>query len=726
MKSEEVKNEILKELREWAALGFYESEDKPWPMAHATAFRKVYENMEIVIPDGMRLIPFEQMEHSRSMYSDGVWTAESMIMNRNHHSGWRAMPSMAEIKKEKFPQYADFIDELLADLTDRLPHFGGYTHSNPDICRVVSEGFAAMEAELDGELAAATKPEELNLLKALKEYAAGVRVFYDRTLAALRKKAGSYPEYQVIAAAFGNCFMKPASTFIEGLLAVNFTWHLDGCDSIGRVDQVLGLLWEQDAANGTLDVELARALMDELFQNMDRFNGWNMQVGGYTPEGDDGCNALTLELLDACCRNPLPRPNVAFRITAKTPEKYLVKAMEALCNGAGKPALYNDDLYVKTLLDMDLGLTPEDAREIGFGGCTETMIAGMSNVGSLEGTVNLASCLQLAMNDGFDPVQHKQLGPHTGKFTDFECFTDFMSALKTQIQYDTEEFIKQNRILLERRFTEGDPKLPRTMFTRDCVRNRKSFEAGGARYNWSIITYQGIGVMIDSIAAVKQLVFEEKNISAAGLMQALEADYAGYESLRQQLKAAPKYGNDIACVDDLGAEIMEFACEVMLKHKTPRGGRYLPSCIVFSTYQAAGQGIAATPDGRKAFDVLTDSVGPVAGADVNGPTAMLNSVCKWPLYLAIGTPVMNVRFPKQIMSDRAGIDKCISLVKTFFAKGGPQLQVTVADSAEMRAAQETPEHYENLIVRIGGFSTYFNSLNRELQDSVIERTEMAI
>jgi formate C-acetyltransferase len=719
---------ILKELREWTALGFYEALDKPWPMAFGEAFRCMYENMDIVIPEGKYLIPFEPMEYSRNKHDDGIFSPESMILNHNYHAGLQPVQSMAEIKKEKYPQHAEFIDKLLADLIEKFPHFGGYTHNNPDIRRVVNEGFESIEAELNNELAAAFEPREVNLLKALKKYAEGVKAFHRRTQIALEEKAVSSGDarYRQVASAFGNCFMKPSKTFLEGLLAVNFVWHLDGCDSIGRVDQVLGELWEKDLADGTLDIDFARSLIDEFYQSFDRFNGWNLQIGGYTPDGRDGCNKLTSELLDACIRNPLPRPNVAFRITSQTPEELLIKAMEALRNGAGKPALYNDELYVKTLLDMDLGLTIEDAREIGFGGCTETMIAGMSNVGSLEGTINLAQCLQLTLNDGFDPIAKKQIGPHTGKLAEFISFDQFMSALKTQIEYDIETFVKQNKINLKRRFTEGDPKLHRTLFTRDCVKKHKSFEAGGARYNWAILTYQGIAVIIDSLAAIKKLVFDEKQISAVDLLKALKANFVGYEKLRGQLKAAPKYGNDIRYVDELGSEIMEFACRTILKHKTPRGGRYIPSCIVFWTYFDAGTGVGATPNGRKAFEVLPDSIGPVAGADRKGPTAMLNSICKWPLHLAIGTPVMNIRLPKNILVDRVGIEKSIALIRTFFDKGGPQLQITVADSAEMRAAQDNPADHENLIVRIGGFSVYFNDINRELQDSVILRTEMSI
>lgn len=719
--------EILRELREWAALGFYESLDRPWPIPFGIAFRRMYENMDIVIPDGKYLIPFEPTAHCPNVENAGTGTVESMIMNHTYYRGWLCGTHVAELKKVKFPQHAQFIDELLTALTERLPHFGGFTHSNPDIRRVVTEGFEAIETELDSELATASEAEQLNLLRALKEYATGVKVFYRRVLAALEQKAeiSGDPHYRQIASAFKNCFMRPATTFMEGLLAVNFVWHLDGCDSIGRVDQALGPLWEKDLAEGALDVDFARSLIDEFYQSINRFNGWNLQVGGYTPEGRDGCNKLTAELLDACSRNHLLRPNVAFRITSQSPDEFLIKAMEALRDGAGKPALYNDDLYVKTLLDMDLGLTLEDAREVGFGGCTETMIPGLSNIGSLEGTVNLGYCLQLALNDGFDPVREKQEGPHTGKMADFTSFEQFMSAVKRQIQYHTDVSIAGNKIDLTRRFTEGDPKLYRTLFTRDCVKNRKSFEAGGARYNWAVETFQGIGVLIDSLAAVKKLVFDEHQVSGQELLNSLHANFVGYETLREQLKSAPKYGNDNPYVDDLGREIMEFACQAILQHETPRGGRYIPSCIVFNTYLAAANGIAATPNGRKAFEVLTDSIGPVVGMDRNGPTSMLSSVCRLPLYLAIGTPVLNIRLPKKILSEREGLEKSITLVKTFFKMGGLQLQITVADSEELRVAQEKPQEYENLIVRIGGFSAYFNDLSKELQDSVIERTEMA-
>lgn len=725
---------ILNELGEWAALGFYEGLELPYPRAYGLAFRRLYENMPVRVPAGRLLIPCEPFYEARNI-NHGEWTGASFICNFNHHSGLDIRHAIAAEKQQRFPQHAAFIAALVADLGARLPHFGGYTHSNPDIRRVVSEGFDAMEAELDRELAAVaaqgTDPAALHLLQALKDYTSGVRCIYQRALAALRAardeaEGARRDELTAITAAFEGCFLVPSRTFLQGFLAVNLTWMLDGCDSIGRVDQALGLLFEQDIEAGTLDVRFARRLIDELWQTFERFNGWNLQIGGRRADGSDGCNALTREFVLACGRNRQRRPNVAFRVTGETPDNLLVEALKVLAEGSGRPALYNDDLYIKTLLGLDLGLTPADATEIGFGGCTETMIAGLSNCGSLEGTLNLAKALELALHNGIDPSSGAQAGPATGSFVEFTSFAAFLDAVKAQIRAQTRCFAESANAALQRRFGAGDPKLYRTFFTRDCVRNHRSFEAGGARYNWSVVTYQGIANLIDGLAAVKHSVFERGEVSQEALVPALDANYAGYEHLLGPLKAAPKFGNDDPAADAVGAEIMDFACRELLSHRMVRGGRFLPSCIVFATYAQAGEAIGATPDGRLAGAPLNDSVGAVAGRDTHGPTALLNSVTALPMHLAAGTPVLNLRFQKETLQRADGLQAVAALIRTFFGKGGMQIQLSVLSRAEMLAAQADPEAHRDLLVRIGGYSEYFTHLSRALQDSVIARTEYRV
>jgi len=729
--------ETLESLGEWMALGFYQGLSLPWPRPFGLAWRSLYEHMDIRIPHDRYLLPFEPFPTTRTMTGENSWHAMGFICDFNHYAGMVLHEDIATEKKLLFPQYAAQIDALLAELTPQLPYFGGYTHSNPDIRRVVTEGFLAIVAEVEHGLATVSQTgeeadhEELHLLLTLRDYAAGVCAFHHRASAAIRHAAETATgerreKLLVIAESFAHAFLHPARNFVEGLLAVNFTWLLDGCDSLGRLDQALGDLFTRDIENGTLNLTFARHLLDELWQNFERFNGWNIQIGGYTPQGHDGANQLTEECLLACERNKTRRPNVAFRITRETPREIVLTALRVLAHGSGRPALYNDDLYIDTLMALPLGLTWEDARELGFGGCTETMIAGMSNVGSLEGEFHLMKALEYALHDGLDPVTGVQAGPHTGAFAAFSTFAEFLEAVKRQIQYQTDEFVAQNRVALAQRFHVGDPKLARTLFTRDCVKRRKSFEAGGARYNWAVMNYQGIANLIDSLAAIRQCVFTEQTVSREKLLAALAADFAGFSTVQQALRAAPKYGNDNPATDALGREIIGYAWQEVVQHETPRGGRYLPSCILFVTYQAAGRLIGASPDGRHAFTPLTDSIGPVQGRDTHGPTAMLHSVTQLPLSLAVGTPILNMRFQKTLMQSSEGLAAVWALIRTFFDQGGMQIQLSVISKAEMCAAQQHPEDHRDLLVRIGGYSEYFTVLTKELQDSVIARVEYTL
>ena len=724
---------ILRELGEWATVGFYEAAEEPWPISCGRALRRLYENMPIQPCEEGHLVPCEPIPgHRDGAWPDDPWSGRhKLVLGIQHHTGLGVLNHNVEAKKKLFPHRAAFIDDLVRDLEPRLPYFGGWTHCNPDMRRVVCEGFDSMEAQMLDELAAIQRegdPDaaQLNLFLTLKEYCIGVRAFHNRTAAALAESAAreSGPRrerLELVLREFRVAFLEPSHTFVQGLLAVHFTWMLDACDSIGRFDQVLGDLFEADLSAGRLDVSFARQLLDEVFMAFERLGGWNMQIGGRRPDGADGCNRLTEEILDACRRNKFRRPNVAFRISRDTPKKALVKALDVLKEGTGRPALYNDDLYIETLLSLDLGLTPEDAREYSFGGCTETMIGGMSNVGSLDGTVNLLKAFERALWNGYDPIVGVPTGPRTGLLNQFPNFESFLHAVKRQIQYATDVHADWHSQEITRRYTRGEPKLARTMFTRDCIRNRKSFEAGGARYNWSVSTYQGIANLIDSLSAVRKFVFEDKAVTPRQLLDALATDWRGHERVRQLLLSAPRFGNDDPIVDAMAAEIFDFACREMLSHSNPRGGRYLPSCIVFVTYGRAGLDCAATPDGRRAREPLADSVGPLAGHDRCGPTAMLKSVTRLPLSLAAGTPVLNIRLQREHV-DRH-VEKVADMVLAYFAMGGMQIQVSVLNRQDMLDAQQRPAEHQDLIVRIGGYSEFFTRLDRPMQDTVIARTE---
>jgi len=229
--------------------------------------------------------------------------------------------------------------------------------------------------------------------------------------------------------------------------------------------------------------------------------------------------------------------------------------------------------------------------------------------------------------------------------------------------------------------------------------------------------------VIDSLYAIKNLVFDTGKISKETLMKALKNNFEGYENVRQQLQNAPKFGNDIAEIDDLGAEMLRYVWGTPWEYELIRGGRVVPSVILFATYEGAGKSIGATANGRKAGEPLNDSIGALPGVDKNGPTALINSVLKMPHALALGTPVFNMRFSKELINSKEGRAAVKNLIKTYFKSGGLQLQISVLSREDMLAAQKEPEKYGDLIVRIGGYSEYFIYLSPALQETVISRME---
>jgi pyruvate-formate lyase len=721
----------LNAIGEHYAAGFYEAlfEGQPQWVWFGRAIRNMYERMPINAPDDVLLLPSEPVGGAMDMEHDGYWHALGSMVSWSHSAGVGCASQLAGPLKKRHPDHADMIDRLAAEWASPLRRYGfaGYTHSNPDFRRVIAEGLVGLEAELADEhdrARAASEPDvkRLELYAALKDYTAGVRAFHRRVVEAAEQRKALEPMLPHLR----RSLVEPARTFYEGMLTTNWLFMLDMHDGLGHIDQYLIDLYRQDVANGEITEDLAFDLLCDMWRKFERFNGWNIQIGGTSPDGEMVANELTTLCIRVDAHVNRRRPNLALRIRPDTPHEVMVEAMRTIATGTGKPALYNDDAYIPALMDSDLGLTLEDAREYGFGGCTEIMIPGLSNCGSLEAYLNFAKSLELALWDGRDPLSGRQEGPHTGRFVDMRSFDQFYTAVKRQMDYATLQFVGWANAELERRFDEGDPHLARTLFTRDCVSNGRHFDAGGARYNWSVVSYHGLANAADSLAVVKKLVFEDRVATPQQLLDALAADWESHEDLLHQVKSVPRFGNGAAYVDSLAADYAREAWELLRRFETPRGGRYLPSCILFVTYEGAGLSVAATPDGRRSREVLTDSIGPAQGRDADGPTSMMRSVAGLPLDLAVGTPVLNIRFLKSVLDNPTSRDKVIQLVRSFFRMGGLQIQVTVIDKERMLDAQREPEKHQDLIVRIGGYSEYFCRLSPGLQDSVIARTEHGV
>jgi len=493
---------------------------------------------------------------------------------------------------------------------------------------------------------------------------------------------------------------------------------LDGTDSPGRLDQYLYPYYRHDVESGDLNPEEAQCWIDHLWKRFNDTRSWNVCVGGFRPDGSDGTNELTYMALEATQRIKKVAPNLSLRLHKDSPNKLWEKAVETISIGVGMPALYNDDVFIPAL--MRYGISQEDARNYAMNGCSQVDIQGKSHMGLEDGEMNLLKCLELALNDGFDPNTQHQTGLYTGDPRTFARFNDVWRAYTAQVEFFSKRLTDASNAV-QKAHAETSPNLFRSLFIDGCIESGQDFKAGGPIYNHGQILTQGIANTADSLAAIKKLVFVEKRIGMDGLLDAMKNDFSD-ESFRQLLiNEAPKFGNDDDYVDDLAKQVIGHFYNHLNTYKTWRGGTYGGGSIVFTRAVSFGGKVGATPDGRKAYTPLADSVGPVQGRDLRGPTAVFNSAAKVPQILAQSAYVLNIKFTPRMFQDSK--EKIVSLLKTYFAKGGQQVQINVVDRETLIQAKQNPEQYRGLVVRVGGFSGYFAHLSPAHQEDIIARTE---
>jgi len=588
----------------------------------------------------------------------------------------------------------------------------GYTHSIPNYGRVLREGLSGYARRIRRALALSRErndDERVEFYLALQDVLAGIRRWHRRILALLRDTrcddARSEAQRARLVAAYERVPFRSARSFFEAVVAYNFVFYVDDCDNLGRIDQELMPYYERDLAAGLTDHAQAVDLIRALWENTDANNGWSAGIGGTAPDGGSGCNALTLVCLEAA-RN-IRRPNLQLHVRRDMPDEYWEAALDTIATGCGLPALYNEEQYLRALRDAHLGLREGDLAWYNGGGCTETMIHGRSNVGSLDAGINLP----LILVDTLD-----------AHLASASSFTELLAACKSDIA-DVVREIATNVNANQEAKARLRPQPVRSLLVDDCIENGREFNAGGARYNWSVINVAGLANVVDSLAAVREVVFENKEKTGGELLDALHRNYEGEEDLRRRLERCPRFGNDDPRADNIAVEIADLVFREFLLYAPWRGGKFLASCLMFVTYAQAGEPVAATPDGRLAGAPIADSAGPVQGRDRGGPTAMLKSVARIPHRLAPGTLVVNARFTKDLVTTPVGRARLRDLIRVYFELGGMQIQINVVDQEVLKDAIEHPERHEDLVVRIGGYSEYFNRLSPALKRTVLERTE---
>ena len=570
--------------------------------------------------------------------------------------------------------------------------------------RVLAEGLDAYEERVHTGLARSTDVSTRTFYEGLIDLLAGIRALHSRSLALLRQSPDSNPNRDRLIAALSRVPFQPARSFYEAMVAYNFVYYLDECDNPGRLDAVLWPYYKPAP-----DRCEAIAILSEFADNVSANGGWTAAIGGSQADGSPAYQALTEIVLAAT--HGRYRPTLELGVRPDMPNSLWEAAFDSLASGNGQPAFYNEIQYLAGLRESNLGLTEEDLVWWSGGGCTETMIHGCSNVGSLDAGFNLP----LVLADTLRQVLREES----------VTFDQVVVAFKADVRGVIREVLPQLNAFFAARALHW-PQPVRSLLMDDCVERGRDFNDGGARYNWSIINVAGLANIADSLEALRTVVFTDKAVAPSQLCDILQRNFDGSEPLRLRLASAPKYGNDHAGVDALAADLAQFVYEEIRNFPCARGGRFLPSHIMFETFGWAGREVGATPDGRRAGEPLADSAGPVQGRDTCGPTAMLRSVARLPQRLAIGTPVLNMRFSKSTLAGPEARRRLRALIETYFKLGGLQVQISVMDRAELEDALLHPEQHENLIVRIGGYSTYFNRLSPELKREVIKRTEYTL
>ena len=548
-------------------------------------------------------------------------------------------------------------------------------------------------------------------------------------------------ELETIAAVCRQVPRKPARTFREAIQCYWFqVLFLSPSTTLpgGRFDQYMYPYYQADLAAGRMtreealelicllrlkDMELNRTSGSELRKKNSGMAKWhNYTIGGVDPlTGEDASNDLTHLLIEAAMVTRTPHFTLTLRVHEKTPPELMQKALQCVKLGLGMPAFVSDRSYTATFTSR--GCPPAYARDFVMTGCLDGNLPGKSRTGPVP-MVTFPLMFDIFRHRGMDVRTGLRVAPDMGDFASWESYDDLFSALGREIRYILGLICERNNVELA--ITQEllfDPLRSALMYQgiesgMDVWRRVMPFE------NCAVVNPIGMVNLGDSLAAVRKLVFDEKKYTLAELDRALDADWIGYEDMQADFLAAPKYGNDIDYVDQIVASCYKFLCDTLAEIPNLLGTPTIPTGISITSHQPGGQLTGATPDGRKAGSILADgTTSPMHGCDTCGPTAVFRSAMKIDQDPMQAT-LLNMKFHPSALKTEADLAKLGTMIQVYLTNGGKQVQFNVVDQQTLRAAQEEPEQYRDLVVRVAGYSTYFVTLSREMQNEVIDRTSM--
>ena len=514
--------------------------------------------------------------------------------------------------------------------------------------------------------------------------------------------------------------------------------ELNGWDSMnpGHIDQHLYPFYEQGIADGTLTRDKAKELLSCLwikFNNQPAppkvgvtalesgtYNDFtNINIGGIDRDGKSAVNELSNMILEIQEELHELQPGLSIHIASETPDDFLLEGIRVIRQGHGYPSVFNPDTYVQELVREGKSLA--DAREGGCSGCIEVGAFGKEAY-LLTGYLNTPKILEITLNNGIDPETGKRLGLQTGDARAFESFDALYEAWRQQMIYFVNLKLAVNNYI-ERMFSLYAPATFLSLYIDDCIEKGKDYYSGGARYNTTYIQCTGLGTITDSLAALKKHVFEDHRYTMDEVLEACAHNWDGQEKMRQYIRNhTPFFGNDDTYADQIALRVYNDLVEAIEGRPNTRGGRTYLNMLSTTCHNYFGSVCGATPNGRMAHFAISDGTSPAHGSDTHGPTAVIKSLGKLDQTKSGGT-LLNVRLVPSLLKTRDDQRKLASLIRAYFKFGGHHIQFNIVDTATLRDAQQHPDDYRDLLVRVAGYSDYFNDMTEQLQNEIIARTE---
>ena len=742
------------------------------PIARAMAFKYILENKTIIINDGELIVgergsapqatptypelcchslndleivnsrertPFLVSNEALSTYRDEIipyWTGRTI-----HERVFSMMSDqwMAAFEAGVFTEFMEQRAPGHAILDDKI-----YRRGLLDFIEDIQQALSKLDYYNDAK--AYAKEQEL---KAMQIAAEAVISFAQRHADRARELAESESdpvrkkELNQIAEVCTHVPANPPRNFWEALQAYWFVHlgviiELNVWDSFnpGRLDLNLNPLYQREISSGTLTKEFSKELLqcfwikfnnqpappkvDITEEQSGTYQDFSLiNTGGLKSDGTDAVNELSYLILEVCNEMRLIQPSICIQMSTENPESFLMSAIDVVSEGFGQPSMFNTDVIIKEFLRA--GKSVEDARVGGPSGCVTISAFGKESC-ILTGYCNWPKILEITLNNGVDPRTGKRVGIETGIVTEFKSFEELFTAYKKQLRYFIDVKIKGNNII-ERLYADYIPAPFMSLLFDDCIVKGRDYHDGGPRYNSTYIQGVGMGTITDSLSAIKYHVFDKQRYTLAELLEAMRTDFEEDDVMRMTLlNKTPKYGNDDDFADEIAQSVFQAYFDSIDGRPNTKDGEYRVNLLPTTVHIYFGQVTGATPDGRKAGGPLSDGISPSHGADKNGPTAVIKSVAKID-HSKTGGTLLNQKFMPDVLADKEGRRKLVDLVRTYFKLGGHHIQFNVIKAETLRDAQTHPENYQNLIVRVAGYSDYFVNIGKDLQNEILARTE---